>query len=109
MPHTSSSKKRSCLQTDPRYPELKAAVERLLAQDIEPTYRSISERFPFFAEEFAKESLSNQIARLKKTFRKTNPLLNKTSEMPKSECVIHNFINLSHIILIFHAKLHLQV
>jgi hypothetical protein len=86
MPKSSSSKKRSCLQTDPRYPELKAAVERLLAQDIEPTYKSVTERFPFFADEFAKESLANQISRLKKTFRKTNPFLNKSAGMPKSEC-----------------------
>jgi hypothetical protein len=65
---------------------LKAAVERLLAQDIEPTYKSVTERFPFFADEFAKESLANQISRLKKTFRKTNPFLNKSAGMPKSEC-----------------------
>jgi hypothetical protein len=86
MPKSSSSKKRSCLQTDPRYPELKAAVERLLAQDIEPTYKSITQRFLFFADEFAKESLANQISTLKKTFCKTNPFLNKSAGMPKSEC-----------------------
>jgi hypothetical protein len=74
-----NKKKRSCLQTDPLYPELKSAVERLLAQDIEPTYRTISERFPHFSEEFAKASLSNQIVRLKKILRNRNPILNKAS------------------------------
>jgi hypothetical protein len=83
---SSSTKKRSCLQTDPRYPELKSAVERLLAQDIEPTYTSISERFPNLANDFVKGSLSNQITRLKKTLRSTNPILNNSfGGMKKSE------------------------
>lgn len=85
MNKSANKKKRSCLQTDPLYPELKSAVERLLAQDIEPTYRSISERFPHFSEQFAKASLSNQIVRLKKLLRNRNPVLNKGS-MPNREC-----------------------
>lgn len=76
---SNSNKKRSCIQTDPRYPELKSAVERLLAaQDIEPTYASISERFPDLAKDFIKGSLSNQITRLKKSLRNANPILNNS-------------------------------
>jgi hypothetical protein len=88
MTKSNSNKKRSCIQTDPRYPELKSAVERLLAQDIEPTYTSITERFPDLAKDFIKGSLSNQITRLKKALRNANPILNNSmAGKKKSEYV----------------------
>jgi hypothetical protein len=91
MSKNNSTKKRSCHQTDPRYPELKSAVERLLAQDIEPTYRSITERFPDFAKEFLKGSLSNQITRIKKSLRNANPVLNNSMGGKKKGEFIYYF------------------